>query len=143
MVENQIANLTFDPSFGHNLCIKYPNGSCEPILDIYVLRGFQLYKEPFNPISFDPGDRLLKILKSIGSPTPKVGVHLGVWGFIPSHFPTLPGAWNVTLELHFWHAPLQALALVMSLKLRLQHSTLIRNVKIQQVPFTQCPCMCL
>jgi hypothetical protein len=24
------------PSFGHNLCFKYPNGSCEPILNIYV-----------------------------------------------------------------------------------------------------------
>jgi len=30
------------------------NESCEPILDIYVSRFFQLYKEHFNPISFDP-----------------------------------------------------------------------------------------
>jgi hypothetical protein len=34
MVENQIDNLTPNPSFGHNLFLKYPNGSCEPILDI-------------------------------------------------------------------------------------------------------------
>ncbi len=34
VVTNQIGNLIFDPSFGHNLCFKYPNGSCEPILDI-------------------------------------------------------------------------------------------------------------
>jgi hypothetical protein len=31
MVGNQIANLPFDPSFGHNLCFKYPYGSYEPI----------------------------------------------------------------------------------------------------------------
>jgi hypothetical protein len=34
MVGNQIANLTLDPSFDHNLCFKCPNGSYEPILDI-------------------------------------------------------------------------------------------------------------
>jgi hypothetical protein len=27
-------NLTPDPSYGHNLCFKCPNGSCEPILNI-------------------------------------------------------------------------------------------------------------
>jgi len=34
MVKNQIGNLTHGPSFGHNLCFKCPNESCEPILDI-------------------------------------------------------------------------------------------------------------
>jgi hypothetical protein len=34
VVGSQIANLTFGPSFGHNLCFKYPNGSCKLILDI-------------------------------------------------------------------------------------------------------------
>jgi hypothetical protein len=41
MVESQIDNLTPNPSFGHNLCFNYPNGSCEPILDIYVPIFFQ------------------------------------------------------------------------------------------------------
>jgi hypothetical protein len=40
----------------------------------------------------DPSNRFLKIQESMGTPTPKVGVHLGVWGFIPSHSPTLLGA---------------------------------------------------
>jgi hypothetical protein len=44
MVRNQIANLTLDPSFGHNLCFRCPNGSWELILDIYVPRTFQWYK---------------------------------------------------------------------------------------------------
>jgi hypothetical protein len=44
VVGSQIANLTFDPSFGHNLCLKYSNESCEPILNIYVSRNFQWYK---------------------------------------------------------------------------------------------------
>jgi hypothetical protein len=34
MVGNQIGNLISDPSFGHNLCFKYPNVSCELILNI-------------------------------------------------------------------------------------------------------------
>ncbi len=33
MVESLINNLTLDLSIGHNLCFKYPNGSCEPISD--------------------------------------------------------------------------------------------------------------
>jgi hypothetical protein len=32
VVKNQIANLTFDLSFGHNLCLNCPNESYEPIL---------------------------------------------------------------------------------------------------------------
>jgi hypothetical protein len=93
-------------SFGHNLCFNCPNGSCEPILNIYVPRAFQWYKEFFNPMGFNPFNHSLKIWESTGTLTPKVGAHLGVWGFIPSHSPTLLGAWNVTISLHTWPAPL-------------------------------------
>jgi hypothetical protein len=34
VVGSQIVKLTPIPFFGHNLCFKNPNGSCEPILDI-------------------------------------------------------------------------------------------------------------
>jgi len=34
VIESQTTNLTPNFSFDHNLCIKCPNGSCEPILDI-------------------------------------------------------------------------------------------------------------
>jgi len=34
----------------------------------------------------------LKIQESIGTPSHKVEVHLGMWGFILSHSPTLLGA---------------------------------------------------
>jgi hypothetical protein len=54
VVGNQIDTLTDDPSFGHNLCCRYSNRSCMPILNIYILRSFQWYKEVFYPISFDP-----------------------------------------------------------------------------------------
>ncbi len=89
MVENQIVNLTFNLSFGHNLCFKYLNGSCKPILKIYVPRAFQWYKELFNLMGFDPYNYTLKVWESIKTPTPKMGAHLGVWGFIPyfSHTP--------------------------------------------------------
>jgi hypothetical protein len=99
VVGSQIANLTLDPSFGHNLCFNYPNGSCEPILNIYFPRNFQWYKGRFNPIGFDPCNCSLKIQESIGTPTPKVRVHLGVWRFIPSHSRTLLKAWNVNHKL--------------------------------------------
>jgi hypothetical protein len=45
MVESWITNLTQDVSFGHNLCFRCPNGSCEPILDIYISIVFQWYKD--------------------------------------------------------------------------------------------------
>jgi hypothetical protein len=41
-------------------------------------------------MGFDPYNRPLNIQKSIGTPTPKMGVHLGVWGFIPSRSFALP-----------------------------------------------------
>jgi hypothetical protein len=96
MVRSQIDKLTPNFSFGHNLCFRCPNGSCEPISDIYFWRAFQWYKERFNPMNFDLCNCPLKIWESIGIPTPKMGVHLGVWGFIPSHFFALPRTWNVT-----------------------------------------------
>ncbi len=65
MVGNQTANLIFGPSFGHNLCFKCPNGSCEPILDIWVPKAFEWYKEFFNLMSFDPYHCSLNIQKSI------------------------------------------------------------------------------
>jgi hypothetical protein len=96
VVSSQTANLTPNLSFSHNLCFRCPNGSSEPILDIYIPKAFQWYKELFKPLSFDSCNRLLRIREFIGTPSPKVRVALGVWGFIPSHFPTLSGACCVT-----------------------------------------------
>jgi hypothetical protein len=90
VVGNQTANLTPDLSFGHNLCFKCSNGWCEPILDIYVSIAFQWYKKILNLMGFDPYNHSLKIQEYTGTPTPQVGVALGVWGFILSHSPTLP-----------------------------------------------------
>jgi hypothetical protein len=81
-VGNQIANLTPD----HNLCFKYPNGSCEPILDIYVSIVFQCYKELLNLLGFDLCNRSLNIRESTETLILKVRVPLGVWGFIPHTF---------------------------------------------------------
>jgi hypothetical protein len=54
MVRSQIGTLILGLSFGHNLCFKYSNGSCEPILDIYISRYFQWYKKLFNFNEFWP-----------------------------------------------------------------------------------------
>jgi hypothetical protein len=132
MVRSQISNLTIDPSFGHNLCFRCPNGSCKPISDIYVSRAFQWYNEFLNPLGFDPCNFSLKIRDSTRTPPPKVGVALGVWGFISSHFPTLPVTWDVTPKLPSWPTPLQVLALVVSPRLGLQqvHSHMKENMLI-------------
>jgi hypothetical protein len=73
-------------------------------------------------MSFDPYNRSLKIWESIGTPTSKVGAHLGMCKFILSHPPTLPGTRNVSPRLHSQPTPLQARALVTSLRLGSQHS---------------------
>ncbi len=123
VVRSQIAKLTLDPSFVHNLCFNHSNGSCEPNLFVYVPNSFQWFKECFNQINFDPYNRFLNIQESIRTPIPKVGVHLECGGSIltPSHILTLSGAWNVTPELPSWPTTLQALALVASPRLGLRH----------------------
>jgi hypothetical protein len=99
LVESQIGSLTIGPSFGHNLCFKCPNEQCEPILDIYIPRTLQSYKERHKTLSFDPWNCSLKFLDSIENPSPKVGVALEVWGFIPSYFFTFSGVCDVTPRL--------------------------------------------
>ncbi len=86
MVESQIDTLIPGPFFNHNLCFKYPNEICEPILNIYFLRAFQWYNELFNPMSFDPCNCSIKIRESQWTLAPKVGAHLGVCGSFPHTF---------------------------------------------------------
>jgi hypothetical protein len=78
VVGSQTGILTPDPSFAHNLPFRCPNEQCEPILDIYVSRTFQWYQERNNPLRFDPSTRTLKFRESTGTPSPKMGVALGV-----------------------------------------------------------------
>jgi hypothetical protein len=68
VVESQIANLTFGPSFDHNLCCRCPNGSCKAILDIYTSRTFQRYKKRLNVKCFDPCNRTLSFWESRRTP---------------------------------------------------------------------------
>jgi hypothetical protein len=142
MVGSQIDSLTPSLSFGHNLCFKCPNGSCENILDIYVVKKIQWDKELFNPISFDPCDCPLNIQESIEIPILKVGAHLGVWGFILSNSPTLMKSWNVIPELHSWCAPLQALALVVNPRLGFWHSWQVWHMHLLFLRwFVTLPCL--
>jgi hypothetical protein len=123
LVGSQTSNLTPDPSFGHYLCFKCPNEQCEPILNIYVLRAFQWYKKRHKPLSFDSSITFLKFRESPRTPSPKVGIALGVWGFTPSHFPTLPGICDVTPGLLLGPHPCNPFALVASPKLGLWQTT--------------------
>jgi len=110
VVESQTVSLILSLSFYHNLCFRCPNGSCKPILDIYISITFQWYKELFNAMCFDLYNCSLKAWESTGTPTPKMGAHLGVGMFIfpLSHAP-------------IWLALLQDLALVANPKLKLRH----------------------
>jgi hypothetical protein len=71
VVKSQIGNLTLNSSFDHNLCFKYSNGSCEPILNIYVSTFSRWYNELLNPMSVDLYNHPLKIWESIGIIIPK------------------------------------------------------------------------
>jgi hypothetical protein len=64
---------------------------------------------------------LWKFRSPFETPTPIMGVHLGVWRFIPSIF-ALPRACDVTPRSPSWLATLQPLALVTSPWLGLRHS---------------------
>jgi hypothetical protein len=67
---------------------KYPNESCELILDICLSKKFQWYKKVFNPMNFGPCNHPLKVQKFIELQILKWEL---AWEcvFIPSHFPTL------------------------------------------------------
>ncbi len=111
---------------GHNLCLKCPNGSWEPISNIYVSRDFQWYKELFNPMGFAPTIPIWIFRNPSGFQFPKCReLAWECGGVIPSHSPTFPRTWNVTPNLHTWPTPLQALALVASPRLGLQQQVLM------------------
>jgi hypothetical protein len=79
---------------------------------------FQELSNDIKNASFDLWNRSLKFRKSTGTPSPKVGVALGVWGFTPSHFLTLPGICDVTPGLPLGPQPCNPFALVANPKLR-------------------------
>ncbi len=120
LVGSQTGSLTPGPSFGHNLWFRCPNEQCEPILDIYVPRDFQWYKERHKPLSLDPSNCSLKFWESTGTPSPKMGAALGVWGFTPSHFLTLSGVCDVAHGLPLGPHPRNPFALVANPKLGLR-----------------------
>ncbi len=90
VVGSQTASFTPGPSLAHNLPFRCSNEQFEPILDIYASRAFQRCKERNKPLRFDPSTRPLKFWESTGTPSPKMGVALGVWVLTPSHSLALP-----------------------------------------------------
>ncbi len=68
-----------------------------------------------------------------GTPTHNMGVHFGVWGFIPSHFLALSGACDVILRSFSWLATLQPLALVASPRLGLRQKVCATHHSFQPI----------
>jgi hypothetical protein len=92
MVGSQIASLTSEASFAHNLGWRCPNDQCKGILDIYTSRPFQWHQEYPNARCFGLCCRTLNIQESRKTPSPQ----LWEWEFHP---PTSP---KVGLR-HFKH----------------------------------------
>jgi len=114
LARSQTGNLTTGLSFGDNLYFKRLNEQCKTILDIYIWRAFQWYKECHKPLNFDPWNRSLKFRESTRTPSPKVGVALGMWGFTPSYsltFSYTPGSMWCDSRASSWPAPLRPLCL--------------------------------
>jgi hypothetical protein len=121
MVGSQTANLTPDPSFAISFTIRCPNGSCEPILNIYISIAFQWYEKLLEPLGFDPCNHSLNIWESTGTLTLNMGVPLGVWGFFPSHSFALSRHENATFELSLGLHLCKPFALVASPRLGSWH----------------------
>jgi len=110
MVRSQIVNLTPSPSFGHNLCFRYPNERCEPILDMYVPRAFQWYKKHLKPLGLTHEIALWRFRNPSGLHLPS-GSCLGsvrVHSLTPSY---TPGNMRCDSSASSWPATLQPLCL--------------------------------
>ncbi len=81
VVGSQIASLTPDPSFAHNLGCRCPNGQCEAIFDIYASRPFPM--TPRTP-QCEVFWALLSNSKHSGVPEDSKSPTLGVLGFTPT-----------------------------------------------------------
>jgi len=71
-------------------------------------------KNFYKPLSFDPWNCSLKFRESKGTPSPKVGVGLGVWRFTPSYSLTLsyiPRSMWCDSRASSWPTPLRLLCL--------------------------------
>jgi hypothetical protein len=107
LVRSQIVSLIPGLSFNHNLYFRCPNGSCKPILNIYILISFQWYKKLFKPMGFDPYNCTLKIWESIwesnshnGSSLESVKVHSLTLFALPKTCDVTPRppSWPTTLQ---------------------------------------------
>ncbi len=68
VVASWIASLILGLSFCYTLCCKCPNGSCKPILGIYILIAVQWYKKRSNARCFDAWNQTLKFQESRWTP---------------------------------------------------------------------------
>ncbi len=116
----QTTNLTPSLAFGHNLCFRCPNEQYKPILDIYIPRDFQWYKECHKQLSFNPWNRFLKFQESIWDSNSHHGSSLGSVKVDSLTLFAFPGACYVTPRFHSWPATLQPFALVASPRLGLR-----------------------
>jgi hypothetical protein len=92
------------------------------------------------PLTFDPRNRSLKFRESINTPSPKVGVALGVWVYTPSHSltPSYIQEYDVTLGLPFGPHPYGLFASTLELPLGPHLCSVF--ALIPDLPFGPQPC---
>ncbi len=119
MVGSQTISLTPSLSFDHNLCLRFQNGQCEPILNIYASIAFQWYKELFKLMGFDPYNCVLNVRESDWDFNSYNGSSLGSVRVHSLTLFALLGACDVTPGSFFWPETLQPLASVTNPRLKL------------------------
>jgi len=95
VVGSQTSSLTLGLSFSHNLCYRYPNGSCEVILDIYTSIPFQWFKKHLNAKCLAPTIAFWGFGSLGGLPSP-------IFGSVSGDL-TLPSKWGCNT-----HQPIQS-----------------------------------
>jgi hypothetical protein len=132
VVGSQIANLTPDPSFGHNSCFRCPNGSCESILNIYISMAFQWSKNSSIQWVLAPIIALWKF----GGP---LGLQLPKWEFTWEGESSFSHTFLHSQEHEMWLSgfslgpqPWKPFVLVASPRLRLWQQTLVNALRYEK-----------
>ncbi len=135
VVGSQTANLTPDLSFHHNLCCKCPNGSCEPIFDIYTSIAFQWYKKHFEAKSFVSCNCALNIRESFRDSNSQHGRSLESVRVHSLTLFALSRACEVILESPSWPATLQppCLGCKPKAKVATQHGSSLGSVRVHSL----------
>ncbi len=150
MLENQVANLTPNLSFGHNFYLITLIRKCEPIFNIYNFRIFDgIWGTQFEPsLLLSIYKFLTKIQNSWRTIIFKMFFIWNFFGFLSLHCPTLVGVWLSTkmwmwlsIKTLFKHAPILCFNLGCKPKARITKVSILVVALCMSIPLLICSCM--